>query len=96
MEIYEDWVVISNQNAIALLNTTDDSFTNQGMALPTGYNVATLRAGSSGVLVGVNVNARGAIFLWDAYSNGSISEWIWFNANILAIEIGRASCRERV
>ena len=85
MEIYEDWVVISNQNAIALLNTTDDSFTNQGMALPTGYNVATLRAGSSGVLVGVNVNARGAIFLWDAYSNGSISEWIWFNANILAI-----------
>jgi hypothetical protein len=85
MDIYEDWVVIANQNAIALLNTTDDSFTNQGMALPSGYNVATLRAGQSGILVGVNANARGAIFLWDAYSNGSISEWIWFNANIKAI-----------
>jgi hypothetical protein len=85
MDLYEDWVVITNKNSLALLNVTDDSFTNQGLALPSGYTAVTARAGTSGILVGVNVNARGAAFLWDAYSNGSIAPWIWFNANIKAI-----------
>jgi hypothetical protein len=85
MDLYEDWVVITNKNSLAMLNVTDDSFTNQGLALPSGYTAVTARAGTSGILVGVNVNARGAAFLWDAYSNGSIAPWIWFNANVLAI-----------
>jgi hypothetical protein len=85
MDLYEDWVVITNLNNLALLNVTDDSFNNQALLLPSGYTAVTARAGLSGILVGVNSNARGAIFLWDAVSNGSISEWIWFNANIMAI-----------
>jgi hypothetical protein len=85
MDLYEDWVVMANVNNVAILNVTDDSFNNQGLELPSGYTVATLRAGLSGILVGVNTNTKGAIFLWDAVANGSISEWIWFNANIKAI-----------
>ncbi|SRR5579883_331901 len=85
MVLYQDWVVITNLNNLALLNVNDDSFQSTALPLPSGYNAVSVAAGNNGLLVGVNVNARGAIFLWDAVSNGSISEWIWFNANIQAI-----------
>jgi hypothetical protein len=85
MDAYEDWVVISNLNAIALLNVTDDSFNNIALNLPAGYVVRTVRAGRTGILIGLNFNNKGAVLLWDAYSNRSIAPWIWFNANIKAV-----------
>jgi hypothetical protein len=85
MDVFEDWVVIGNMNNIALLNVTDNSFNNIGLNLPSGYNVATLRAGRTGILVGLNFNNRGAVLLWDAFSDRSLAPWIWFNANIKSV-----------
>lgn len=76
---------MANANAVALLNVTDDSFNNIGLNLPDGYEVRCVRAGSNGILIGVNFNNRGAILLWDAYSIRSIAPWIWFNSNVKSI-----------
>ena len=84
-DLFEDWVIWANNNAIALLNINDDTFNNVALTIPDNYTVACLPASTNGVLVGLNVNNRGTVFLWDAYSNGSIAPWIWFNANIKAI-----------
>jgi hypothetical protein len=85
MDIYEDWVVIGNMNNVALLNVTDDSFNNLGLNLPSGYNAAALRAGRTGILVGLNFNNRGAVLLWNAFADRSLAPWIWYNANIKCI-----------
>jgi hypothetical protein len=85
MDNFEDWVVIANLNAIALLNVTDDSFNNIALNLPAGYNLRCVRAGRTGILAGLNFNNKGAVLLWDAFSNRSITNWIWFNSNIKAI-----------
>lgn len=85
MDIFEDWVVIGNVNNVALLNVTDDSFNNIALNLPSGYIVRCIRAGRSGILIGLNFNNRGAVLLWDAFSDRSIAPWIWYNANIKSI-----------
>lgn len=85
MDVFEDWVVMGNGNAVALLNVTDDSFNNEGLLLPSGYKVSCLRSSRTGILIGVNFNNRGALLLWDAQADGSIAPWIWFNANIKAV-----------
>jgi hypothetical protein len=85
MDNYEDWVIIANKNAIAYLNVTDDSFNNEGLSLPSGYDVRSVRAGRSGILAGLNFNNKGAILLIDPNYTRSIAPWIWFNANIKSI-----------
>src|SRR5882724_8757742 len=44
MDNYEDWVCIANDNAVAVLNVTDDSFNNIALSLPAGYKVRCVRA----------------------------------------------------
>lgn len=85
MDLYEDWVVIANKNAVAVLNVTDDSFNSAALTLPSGYNVRAVRSSRTGVLVGLNSNNRGAVLLWEPGYDRSIAPWIWFNANIKAI-----------
>lgn len=85
MDIFEDWVVIGNVNNVALLNVTDNSFNAIALNLPSGYNVRCIRAGRAGILIGLNFNNRGAVLLWDAFSDRAIAPWIWYNANIKSI-----------
>src|SRR6266404_8682677 len=85
MDTYEDWVVIGNKNQVALLNVTDDTFNNNGLNLPSGFNIRCLKSGKNGVLIGANFNNRGALILWDTFSIRSIAPWIWRNKNIKCI-----------
>ncbi|MGE0126677.1 MAG: hypothetical protein AB7U82_01135 [Blastocatellales bacterium] len=85
MDNYEDWVVIANLNAVAVLNVTDDSLNNVALNLPAGYKVRCVRAGRTGILIGLNFNNKGAVLLWEPNYTRSIAPWVWFNANIKAI-----------
>jgi len=85
METFEDWVLVGNGNLIAVLNVTDDSLNTAGFTLPSGFTVRAIKSNSHGVLVGANFGNRGVIFLWDAQSARSISDWIWFDHNIQSI-----------
>ncbi len=85
MDTYEDWVVIGNANAVAVLNTTDDSFSDDSLTLPSGFLVRAIKSNQTGVLIGANVGSRSVIFLWDVRSPRSISEWIWLDYKIQSI-----------
>lgn len=86
MELYQDWVVIGNGNALALYNMFDSSFTANGFSLPGNAVVRAIKANQTGLLVGANTTGNQSfIFLWDARSIRSISEWIWFDAPIQSI-----------
>lgn len=85
METYLDWVLIGRGQYIGLLNITDDSINAEGFTLPSGFNVRAIKSNSHGVLIGANFGNRGVIFLWDAQSDRSISEWIWFDHTIQSI-----------
>lgn len=85
MDNYEDWVVITNNNNLALLNVQDGSFTATALNLPSGYEVRCARAGQAGILAGLNFNNKGAVLLWNPKNTRSEGPWLWFNANIRCI-----------
>lgn len=85
MDLYEDWVVIGNGNAVAVLNVTDESFSEDALTLPSGFVVRAIISNKSGILIGANVGGRSVIFLWDAQAPRSISEWIWSDHKIQSI-----------
>lgn len=85
METFEDWVLVGNGNMIAVINVTDDSLNTAGFTLPSGFTVRAIKSNSHGVLIGANFGNRGVIFLWDAQSDRSITDWIWFDHNIQSI-----------
>lgn len=85
MDTYEDWVVIGNQNNVALLNVTDDSFNTNALNLPDGFLIRCIKSGRTGILIGANFNNRGVLILWNAYSDRSIAPWIWLNASVKSI-----------
>jgi hypothetical protein len=85
MDTYEDWVMIGNQNQIALLNVTDDSFNTNALNLPSGLLIRCGKSGRTGILIGANFNSRGVLILWDAFSTRSIAPWIWLNGTIKSI-----------
>jgi hypothetical protein len=85
MDTYEDWVVIGNQNQIALLNVTDDSFNDNGLNIPSGFLVRCIKSGINGIEIGANFNSRGVLILWDAQSIRSIAPWLWLNGTIQSI-----------
>jgi hypothetical protein len=85
MDLYEDWVAIGNQNKIALLNITDDSFNSAGLTLPAGFLVKAVKSGKNGLLIGANFGNRSALILWDCATSGSIAPWIWNEGLITSI-----------
>lgn len=85
METFLDWVLIGHDEFIALLNITDDSLNTAGFTLPSGFRVRAIKSNSHGVLVGANFGNRGVVFLWDAQSDRSIADWIWFDHTIQSI-----------
>lgn len=85
MDTFEDWVVIGNKNAVAVLNVTDDSFNTEALTLPSGANVRCLKSGKNGILIGANFNNRGALILWTPDYIRSIAPWIWRNKQIRSI-----------
>lgn len=82
---YEDFVVITNGNKLALFNVTDNSFNASAFTLPSGYKARCVKVGRTGILTGANVGNRSILFLWDAYSDRSIAPWIPINANVQSI-----------
>lgn len=85
-DTYEDWVVFPVYNGFAALNVQDDSMSNPGITIPTGFSPAGVKAGRTGILLGFNFNNRGVVALWDpAQGVRSIAPWIWFNANVKCI-----------
>lgn len=85
MDLYEDWVAIGNQNKIALLNITDDSFNAAGLTLPAGFLIKAIKSGKNGLLIGANFGNRSALILWDCATSGSIAPWIWNEGTITSI-----------
>ncbi len=85
MELYEDWVLIGNEEDIALYNTLDSSFTADAFTLPSRFIVRAIKSNQTGVLIGANYQGRSIVFLWDVRSTRSISEWIWFDQPIQSI-----------
>lgn len=84
-DLYEDWVVMGNQNRIALLNVTDDSFNSNAFNLPSGFLITAIKSNRTGVLIGANIGERGVLILWDCLSARSIAPWIWLDDNISSI-----------
>jgi len=85
IETYEDWTLIGYNNKIALINTTDDSFTLDGFTMPSSFVINNIKSGKTGVLVGANFNNQSIVALWDCYSDRSIAPWIWLNSPIKSI-----------
>lgn len=86
MELYEDMVLIGNKNNVAVL-FTDDSFNISAFSVPSNYVVRCIKAGKNGVLLGVNVQNRGYLILWDGYATRSIAPWIPLKNTVSSITV---------
>jgi len=84
-DIYEDWVLFGNGSTVALLNITDDSWNAAAFTMPGDFNVADIKAGRNGVLIGANFNNRGVLMLWDVGADRAIAPWIWTEGKIYGI-----------
>lgn len=85
MDTFLDWVVIPHGNAVAVLNTTDDSLNTAGLTFPSGCSCIVAKSSRTGVLLGVNFGSRSFIALWDAQATRAIAEWIWFDSPLKSI-----------
>lgn len=83
-DTYEDMVFIGNKNAVALIDGTDN-LNLTAFTLPSSMTVDCLVAGKTGLLLGANLGYRGALILWDAQADRSITPWIWTNGKVLSI-----------
>jgi|GEM_PF-6935718 len=84
-DTYMDMVLIGNKSAVALLDNADNLNT-AAFTLPSSMTVDCLKTGKQGVLIGANLGYRGALILWDAQADRSITPWIWTNGKVLSIE----------
>lgn len=84
--LYEDWVAFCNDNKIALLNTTDDSFNAAGLTLPTSFETRAVSGNRGGILVGANVNGKGWLILWQPEYLRSITPWIPLESEVESIQ----------
>lgn len=84
-DLYEDYVVIGNCNKVALLNSTDDSWSTNALNLPTQSFIKCIKSGKNGVLIGANFNNMGFLVLWDCLSDRSIAPWIWTEGTVKSI-----------
>jgi hypothetical protein len=82
---YEDTIIICNGNNFATYNVVTQTFNSQSFLLPSSDFARAVKSGSNGILMGINRLNRGAYFLWDNASDGSIAPWIWKNGNIQCI-----------
>ncbi len=84
-DFYEDLVVMCNGNNFATYNVDTTTFAADAFTLSSKDFARSVRAGSNGILMGINRGNRGAFFLWDGNTDRSISPWTWVNGNIQAI-----------
>ena len=77
MDTYQDWVIIPHGASVGILNVRDDSFNNAGLTFPLGCTCIVAKTNRTGVLLGVNMDNRSFVALWDAQSTRSIADWIW-------------------
>jgi hypothetical protein len=92
-DTYEDWVVFGNNNKLAVLNVTDDSWNAAAFEMPSGFTCRGVKSNRTGVLVAFNYQNRGVALLWDVRTLRSISEWIWFDHPIQSIcKVGDGWC----
>lgn len=84
-DTYEDWVVFGNNNKLAVLNVTDDSFNAAAFTMPSGFVNRAVKSNRTGVLVAFNYQNRGVAFLWDVRTLRSISDWMWFDHKIQSV-----------
>jgi hypothetical protein len=85
MDLYEDWILASRISSVSIYNITDGSFNANALTLPQDATIKGIKSNQTGILIGADLNNRSFIFLWDARSVRSISEWIWFDSPILSI-----------
>lgn len=85
IELYEDYILIPIGNVIALIATTDDSLNTAAFTLPDGMTIVSMKANKTGLLIGATMFGRSAIILWDAYSDRSVTPWIWLDEDIKSI-----------
>lgn len=85
MDTFEDWVIIPHGNGVSILNVTDDSFQANALTFPTGCTCFIAKSNSTGILLGVNMGNRSFVALWDAQSNGTIADWLWFDNPLKSI-----------
>lgn len=67
---FEDIIFIGNKDYLAKVNNDSTGFDSAYKQLPQKYEVNCGAQNGKYVLIGANKNKRGALFLWDGYSDG--------------------------
>jgi hypothetical protein len=85
MDTFRDLVIIPHGNQVGILNVMDDSFNPAALVFPTGCTCIIAKSNKNGILLGVNLGNRSFVALWDGFSNGAITDWLWFDNPLKSI-----------
>jgi len=84
-DTYEGMTIFGNGPQVGLIDSADVMNTT-AFTLPSSMRVDCLKSGKHGILIGANLGYRGALILWDAGADRSITPWIWTNGKVQSIE----------